>query len=57
MANRHLRRSRFDNYPNRSHLTMGFDVRLGPAMFQIAIDQAKNFNNASQVIAILIDKI
>lgn len=49
--------ARFQGSESRQHFCIGFEVRLGPALLQIAQDQAKNFNTTSQALSVIFDKL
>lgn len=48
--------SRVTSSLTRRHLSIGFEIRYGPATFQIAQDQADGFTNTSQGISVAIGK-
>lgn len=49
--------SRFVSTSSRKHFTLGFEVRLGPALLQVSQDQATGFNNVSQALSVVMDKL
>lgn len=49
--------SRFTSNRTRRHVSIGFEVRLGPALLQIAQDQADGFNNTSQALSVVFDEL
>ncbi|MBN8537217.1 MAG: hypothetical protein J0M15_09190 [Deltaproteobacteria bacterium] len=49
--------SRIDTSLDRNHFTIGLEARIGPAILQAAMDQAKSFNNVSQSFSVLIDNL
>lgn len=49
--------SRFNSSLDRHHFCLGLEARLGPALLQVALDQASNFNNSSQTFSLLIDRL
>lgn len=49
--------SRFNTSLDRHHFCIGLEARIGPALLQVAIDQANSFNNTSQAFSLLIDRL
>lgn len=49
--------SRIATILDRSHFTLGLESRIGPAILQVAIDQARSFNNTSQSFTLLVDRL
>lgn len=49
--------SRIYSSLNRAHFTIGLEAKIGPAVLQVALDQARSFNNTSQSFSLLIDKL
>lgn len=49
--------SKFGLNPNRQHISLGFEVRLGPALLQVSHDQASQFNNSSQSLTFIVDQL
>lgn len=53
----YLEPSRIESDLNRSHFCIGLEARIGPALLQVALDQARSFTNTSQSFSILIDRL
>ena len=50
----YLEPSRIETDLNRSHFCIGLEARIGPALLQVALDQARSFTNTSPSFSILI---
>lgn len=53
----YLEPSRIMSDLNRNHFCLGLEARIGPAILQVALDQARSFTNTSQSFSILIDRL
>ena len=49
--------ARIDTVEDRFHLTMGLEVRFGPAVLGVAYDQAKNFQNTAASFSLSLGNI